>query len=128
MGWFSAGKASRDDVSHGLSEAASGCHAVSASDITRQIPACDRGGMLLSDGVEGRVRLPARDAIANFVSWLQRRGDTGLTRSKRLIALYSIHCDELNLAELSSNIMLQELRKVAPRSEERVPRTDRYRQ
>ena len=84
--------------------------------------------MLLSDGVEGRVRLPAAEAIASFVSWLQRRGDTGLTRSKRLIALYSIHCDELSLAELSSNIMLQELRKVAPRSEERVPRTDRYRQ
>lgn len=84
--------------------------------------------MLLSDGVEGRVRLPALEAVATFVAWLQRRGDTGLTRSKRLIALYSLHCDELNLAELSSNVLLMELRKVAPRSEERVPRSDSYRQ
>src|SRR5262245_20789492 len=81
----------------------------------------ERGIVLLDEGVEGRQpRLPPAKAAAVFVDWMQRRGDTGITTSRRIQALYSRHCFELNVAELPPNVFLRELSLVAPRSCERV--------
>jgi hypothetical protein len=89
---------------------------------------CDRGNALLADGIEGRHRIRCGDAARLFVGWLQRRGDTGMTRFSRLQTLYSMFCIETNLAELPVNQFFKELAALAPKAEQRVPRDDAYRQ
>jgi hypothetical protein len=85
----------------------------------------ERGVVLLDEGVEGRqARLAPAKAVEVFVEWMQRRGDTGITTSSRIQALYSRHCLELDIAELATNVFLKELAVVAPRSCERVHRPD----
>ena len=89
---------------------------------------CDRGNALLADGIEGRHRIRSGEAARLFVGWLQRRGDTGMTRFSRLQTLYSVFCIETNLAELPANQFFKELAVLAPKAEQRVPRDDAYRQ
>lgn len=85
-------------------------------------------GCLLPDGYEGAQRLGYAEAAAEFVTWLQRNGETGEINRNRLVRLYGRHCQELGFSILPDNHFFGALGKLARRWERRVPRRDGHRQ
>ena len=125
MGLLSAWRSLGSNDGQRMAKDAAGRQPLPSFAIPSLMSSASRGSSLLDEGVEGRkARLAPAKAVNMFVSWMQRRGDVGITSSSRVLSLYSIHCIELDLAEVPPNVFLRELAAVAPRSSERVHRRD----
>lgn len=80
-------------------------------------------------GISGHTHLPAPEAAAQFVVWLQQRGETGAQLRSKLIKLYGQFCLDLHLVWLPDNVFFRELKRAGCRSwETRLPTRDGHRQ